>query len=226
MARIGQDSNNDPFENSPSFSDEQPPRRPRAPQPPADEDHFAFKAPQTDTTRYRIKQKPPKNNDKIIIAIAAVLVLALIIGLLTIIFGGNKKAPEVIVTPSPAVVVMQPTLNYNEPVVTPAPTPTPSPTPPPLMREGAEGDDVLRMQSRLIELGYLSEGDDDGIFGKGTSLAVQAFQKQAQLDVDGIAGQQTTLALFAENAPTAAPPTEATAAADETPDTASAAPPT
>lgn len=225
MARSRQDSGNDPFENNPSFQTEQPPRRTRAPQPPADADHFSFKAPQMDTARYRIKQKPPKNNDKIIIAIAAALVLALIAGLLIVILGGGEKTPEVIITPSPAVVVMQPTLNYNEPVVTPAPSPTPSPTPAPLMREGSEGEDVLRVQRRLIELGYLDTSDDDGIFGKGTGLAVQAFQQQANLDVDGIAGQQTTQALFAENAPTAAPSPDATSSADEASDTATAAPP-
>lgn len=65
---------------------------------------------------------------------------------------------------------------------------------------GSKGDDVKRLQSRLIELNYLS-GDADGIFGKGTSGAVSAFQSAAGLSATGTADEETQIALFADDAP-------------------------
>lgn len=58
------------------------------------------------------------------------------------------------------------------------------------------GEEVLRIQRRLSELGLLPQKEVDGIFGAKTKLAVQRFQKANGLDADGIVGPKTTNALF------------------------------
>jgi hypothetical protein len=58
-----------------------------------------------------------------------------------------------------------------------------------------QGDDVLMLQKRLIDLGYVL-GTADGIFGPKTATAVQAFQSDNGLTSDGIVGQTTWAAIF------------------------------
>lgn len=70
------------------------------------------------------------------------------------------------------------------------------------LKKGSRGDDVLALQQRLKELGYL-KGNADGDFGNGTEKAVKAFQKRAGLKQDGVAGEAVQKALFAPDAPTA-----------------------
>ena len=62
------------------------------------------------------------------------------------------------------------------------------------LRKGASGNRVKTMQQALIQLKYLS-GKADGKFGKQTQAAVIAFQKQQNLDPDGVAGKKTLTAL-------------------------------
>ena len=63
-------------------------------------------------------------------------------------------------------------------------------------KQGAKGDDVKELQRRLIELKYLT-GTADGSFGASTKTAVKAFQKDAGLTADGVAGTGTLNKLFA-----------------------------
>ncbi len=56
------------------------------------------------------------------------------------------------------------------------------------------GDDVLRLQERLIGLGF-SPGRPDGIFGRNTDHAVREFQLNTGLRTDGTAGPETFRAL-------------------------------
>jgi hypothetical protein len=58
------------------------------------------------------------------------------------------------------------------------------------------GQDVRELQTRLTSLGY-SPGDLDGEYGPLTAEAVRAFQRDHQLEVDGIAGPITLGALAA-----------------------------
>ena len=67
------------------------------------------------------------------------------------------------------------------------------------LRKGAKGDEVMRLQERLQELGYL-EGKPDGIFGNDTVSAVKAFQRRNGLSADGQAGPLTQERLYAEDA--------------------------
>lgn len=101
-------------------------------------------------------------------------------------------------------------LTYTEMHLTPSPVPPygnvmqvtvdPSlPTPAPVLRSGSTGEEVVALQTRLQELGYLT-GAVDGQFGPATREAVAAFQRQNGLDADGIVGAQTREALDSETA--------------------------
>lgn len=92
------------------------------------------------------------------------------------------------------------TLNllYSENARVFVPTPTPSPTPS-VLASGASGEEVRRLQTRLKDLGFYA-GEIDGDFGKGTKNAVMIFQKQHDLDADGIAGALTLTKLYSNDA--------------------------
>ena len=104
-------------------------------------------------------------------------------------------APE---TPEPTAFVITPTPTVR---VTPSPTPQPVPTVSPnarykTLRYGDRGNDVRKMQRRLIELKYMDEGSDDGAYGYQTLNAVRAFQRANGLGVDGAAGRVTLTQLY------------------------------
>ena len=63
-----------------------------------------------------------------------------------------------------------------------------------LSKVGSTGEEVRQIQTKLKEKGYYS-GNIDGIFGEQTRKAVVAFQRDAGLTQDGIAGPNTLSAL-------------------------------
>jgi putative chitinase len=65
----------------------------------------------------------------------------------------------------------------------------------PVLRRGSRGDAVAELQRLLHKLGFMVAVDAD--FGAGTEVAVAAFQRSNKLDVDGIVGNETWLALDA-----------------------------
>ncbi len=67
------------------------------------------------------------------------------------------------------------------------------------LKKGMTGDAVKQLQSRLIELNYLS-GKPDGIYGTSTAEAVYYFQKINGLVRDSIAGESTLTRLFSTSA--------------------------
>jgi peptidoglycan hydrolase-like protein with peptidoglycan-binding domain len=69
----------------------------------------------------------------------------------------------------------------------------------PAMRQGSKGNDVVEMQKRLIELGYLNDRAD-GSFGPLTLKAVKDFQKANGLVADGICGPKTQSILYSNKA--------------------------
>ena len=102
----------------------------------------------------------------------------------------------------------------GETTVTPAPgsSATAAPSsgiPTRILRQGASGDDVKSVQTRLQALGYYA-GTIDGKYGSGTIAAMQAFQSRNGLTVDGKAGSATYAVLYSANAV----PAYATAAPD------------
>ncbi|MDQ3538512.1 MAG: peptidoglycan-binding protein [Actinomycetota bacterium] len=61
-------------------------------------------------------------------------------------------------------------------------------------RRMMRGDDVRDLQHRLNQLGF-DAGSEDGVFGPLARAAVEEFQRNAGLDVDGVAGTRTVAAL-------------------------------
>jgi len=99
---------------------------------------------------------------------------------------------------------IQAELSMATPVPTIAPTatpePTPSPTPEIRIEKGAEGEDVMALQKRLMELGYLAIDEPTSYFGHATKEAVKLFQRQHELQQDGICGNETITMIYAEDA--------------------------
>lgn len=92
-----------------------------------------------------------------------------------------------------------------EPSPTPSPTPieysyTPTPEPTIWIAKGEKGEDVLELQTRLMQLGYLAIDEPTSYFGDATIFAVKLFQRQHELQQDGIAGVQTTALLYSDDA--------------------------
>ncbi|HYK73051.1 MAG TPA: spore cortex-lytic enzyme [Pseudoneobacillus sp.] len=59
-----------------------------------------------------------------------------------------------------------------------------------VIQQGAVGDDVIELQSRLQYIGFYN-GNIDGVFGWGTYWALRNFQYEFGLPIDGLAGQTT-----------------------------------
>ena len=96
---------------------------------------------------------------------------------------------------------------YTAPPATATPTPTARVTATPrvdtdtYLELGASGSKVRQLQSRLIQLGWMT-GQADGYFGGATEYAVKRFQARAGLYDDGVAGPDTLTRIYAGNAAT------------------------
>ena len=97
-------------------------------------------------------------------------------------------------------------VTYPTPQALPSLTPSITPTPTfqrdlyLVQPDNMQGDDVLLLQQRLLELGYVEVGVPDGIFGGMTDNAVRLFQENNDLFVDGVAGPKTWNKLFSDSA--------------------------
>lgn len=69
-----------------------------------------------------------------------------------------------------------------------------------VLQNGDSGDEVTRLQRRLIALDYLTAGSADGLFGAATQRALTKFQTRNQLSATGIADEATQLLLYSEDA--------------------------
>jgi soluble lytic murein transglycosylase-like protein len=67
------------------------------------------------------------------------------------------------------------------------------------------GQDVLRVQRRLLDLGFTAAGQPDGLFGPATERAVRDFQAARGLTQDGVVGLISWNALFATDQGAAIP---------------------
>lgn len=87
-------------------------------------------------------------------------------------------------------------------IATPTPEPTPAPTESfdPTLKKGQEGLSVKSLQTRLMELGYLDNDEATEYFGSQTKAAVKLFQRQHDLQQDGIVGPLTLNMIYAEDA--------------------------
>jgi len=68
----------------------------------------------------------------------------------------------------------------------------------PTVQMGDEGEQVRRVQQALNRTNEVAI-DMDGIFGKGTWVAVRSFQRSHNLDADGIVGRETWATLFEDD---------------------------
>ena len=67
-------------------------------------------------------------------------------------------------------------------------------------QRGDDGEEVLAIQKRLVELHY-TVGTLDGKFGPATEKAIKAFQTAQGLEVDGVVGSATYKALMNKELP-------------------------
>lgn len=70
---------------------------------------------------------------------------------------------------------------------------------PPTIQEGSTGATVRWAQYKLVRR-TMTDKQIDGIFGAGTKAAVETFQKNSHLAVDGIVGPATWAALGGDGA--------------------------
>ena len=142
----------------------------------------------------------------------------------------STSAPKETPTPSPVPEAIVETVETPGPddgftaapaEATEKPTPLPVPTITPNMKAyhnlttGDKGNEVKKLQEKLIEMGYLPEGAADGAYGRQTYNAVKKFQYYNGLKADGIAGRSTQTNLF-EN-PDIVPNPEVSPAPETTP---------
>lgn len=79
--------------------------------------------------------------------------------------------------------------------------PNPEATPEPMvLRKHDASSDVMELQKRLIELGYLEIDEPTDYYGSSTEYAVTLFQRQHGLESDGVAGAQTLSLLYSKDA--------------------------
>ncbi len=118
----------------------------------------------------------------------------------------NEMAAQVTATSlQPVPVCLPAEASFPTPAALPSLTPSVTPTPSftrdlSLTNPPMRGDDVFKLQQRLLELGYSEVGAPDGIFGKMTEAAVRRFQQNNGLEVDGYVGPKTWRKLFSPDA--------------------------
>ena len=142
-----------------------------------------------------MNQRPPRRqsgvNPKKVIGLmaAAVLLVTAVVMAVRVASLVDLTQVEMSLTPTPQPVygnVMAVTIDPN------------APTPAPVIRHGAQGEEVKELQARLQTLGYY-DGEIDGQFGNGTP-AVVLFQQQHGLDADGVVGEATRAILYSTDA--------------------------
>lgn len=109
-----------------------------------------------------------------------------------------QKTEQVVAEATPA---LSPT-----PVPVATPVPTPVPTTPAESNEditlqyGDQCEPVVSLQTRLMNLGYLDLDEPTDYFGPATKYALQLFQRQHELEQDGIATYQVQALLYSDEA--------------------------
>ena len=68
------------------------------------------------------------------------------------------------------------------------------------LKEGVEHSVVSELQTRLIELGFMENDEPTSFYGPVTAASVRRFQRQNNLEQDGIAGPQTRELIMAPDA--------------------------
>ena len=66
------------------------------------------------------------------------------------------------------------------------------------VKNGDDGEDILKIQERLYQLGYLPSGSSTGHFGDTTEQAVKDMQERNGIGIDGTVGQETINLLYSD----------------------------
>ncbi len=74
-----------------------------------------------------------------------------------------------------------------------------------VLKVGAKGAPVEKLQEQLVKAGVKPKPEVDGVFGKGTAEAVKAYQKEKNLKPDGIVGKNTEAVLAGRKPPAKLP---------------------
>ncbi len=85
----------------------------------------------------------------------------------------------------------------------PTPEPSPIPTTAPdvsMLWPGCHDAKIIDVQERLMELDYMDKDEPTDYYGNGTKYALQLFQRNNNLQVDGLLGEKTLAALFSADA--------------------------
>ena len=137
-------------------------------------------------SRRRAARPPLRRPDRRVVAFVAAAALVLII-ILAVTLGGDGDGDDAAQT--------APTVTTTESATGTATEAEPSLRVPEgdALTAGDSGRRVRRLQRALASLGH--EVTPDGEYGPATSEAVSAFQEDAGLDVDGVAGAQTIAAI-------------------------------
>jgi len=130
-----------------------------------------------------------------IFVVSAVGFVLVCVVLIFAVSGSQHKRTEIMAAQLALATTPSPTI-----APTATPIPTPSPTPEVRIEKGAEGEDVMALQKRLMELGYLAIDEPTSYFGNATKYAVKLFQRQHELQQDGICGNDTIALLYSEEA--------------------------
>lgn len=72
---------------------------------------------------------------------------------------------------------------------------------PAYLRKGDQHAVVKQLQQRLMDLGYMDNDEPTTFYGDATSVAVRHFQRQNELNQDGVCGTETWDLLFSDSAP-------------------------
>lgn len=88
-------------------------------------------------------------------------------------------------------------------IITTTPEPTPIATTEPVeekLMPGVNDPRVIKIQQRLMELGYMDMDEPTDYYGYWTEYSLQLFQRKHNLQVDGIVGDMTLEMLYSEEA--------------------------
>jgi hypothetical protein len=144
--------------------------------------------------RYEDEPRPfvEENRRLLLAGLAALVALVLVVWGIARIVGGEDE-PAAPAAPTAQETAPLPPTGATEPAPTEPALTVPEDV---TLRLGDEGEAVESLQRVLTELGY-DPGPADGSFGGATTEAVRAFQADAGLSADGIAGPETLAALNA-----------------------------
>jgi len=110
----------------------------------------------------------------------------------------KEPAPAEEVIPATNIVAVSETGPYF-PQLDLGTVPTEAPAPE-FITIGTKHSIVAKIQQRLMDLGFMDNDEPTEYYGEGTMASVKKFQRQNDLDQDGVVGPDTLAMIFAEDA--------------------------